>query len=113
MLGTEEPKVPEIWAFLYECSRDFSKKTYEVKIGTKGEAVRPMDLLLKVNKSGLSGNHKVDKAFHWQEPFYRLLMAYRMKKVRQSPDTNYISGMISKLSTGRELSLENNHHWSL
>jgi hypothetical protein len=57
-----------------------------------------MDLLLKVNGSGLSGEHKVDKDFHWQEPFYRLLMAYRIKKVRQSPDTNYVSGMISKLS---------------
>jgi hypothetical protein len=104
MLGTEEPKMPETLAFLYECSRDFPKKTlkedwvtYGVKIDAKGEAVGPLDLLLKVNGSGLSGEHKVDKDFHWQEPFYRLLMAYRMKKVRESLDTNYASGMISKL----------------
>jgi hypothetical protein len=54
--------------------------SYDFKIGVKGDKIGPMDFLRKANGSGLSGEHKVDKDFSWQEPFYRLLMAYRMKK---------------------------------
>jgi len=34
----------------------------------------------------------------WKEPFYRICMAYRIKKARESPNSNYVSGLVTKLS---------------
>jgi hypothetical protein len=105
LVGNDAPEVSMTVAFLYVCSKDFPKKelkddwtSYDLKIGVKWDKIGPMDLLTNDKGSGLSGEHKVDQDFSWQEPFCRLLMAYSMKKVRESPDTNYVSGMITKLS---------------
>ncbi len=93
-------------AFMYKGALRFLKRTlkeawvsYGVVIGEAKAEIGPMDILAKKDAAAVKEGDKVTIGDNsWKLLFYRLCVAYRMKKVRESPDYSYVSGMSSKLS---------------
>ena len=89
--------------------------SYNVVMGQIGDWVRPVDLLKKV-EGGVLKNPPGTPSNNWKEPFYKLVVAYRMVKVRDSPDSTYTAMVLSKLTnlgSSRKWRLPrmSNHHF--
>ncbi len=103
--GKAEPDAKMLAAFLYESALRFPEKelqadwiSYTIKIGSAKDMMTPMDLLTRENADAIPvTKDKTMGEDDWKGPFYKLCAAYRMKKVRESSDTSYTSGMGSKL----------------
>jgi hypothetical protein len=92
-------------AFLYEYALTFKKTkleedwiSYGVTIGKKGTSIGPMDLLKRIDGAGLDGGQS-NSMIKWIDQMYCVIMTSRMKKVRESPDPNYINSLNTKLTT--------------
>ncbi len=71
-------------------------KSYGIVIGEVGDRVRPVDLLARKDGEALK-KPPGTPSDNWKEPFYKLMIAYRMVKVRDSPDSTYMAMVLSKL----------------
>jgi len=105
LIGKEMPYAKTTVAFLYEYALEFPKgelkedwNSNKVLIRAPKAKISPMDLLTRGDSSALTTRTASSGTVDWKEPFYKICMAYRIKKARESPDSNYVSGLVTKLS---------------
>jgi len=105
LLGTANPDAATTAAFLYSHALNIDKKataecwiSYGVELCDGKTKIGPMDLLALKEGPELTKAIAANDSTDWREPFYQIGMAYRIKKARESPDQNYVSGLVTKLS---------------